>query len=108
MLGLILDVFILLALIRLITGDEGEGWGKPAVIALLASFGMAAATFNVDGAADSALWILLGVLVGIGAIVALGCFAFINIPLGKSALIAGGFVLYKTLFVILVALLMAA
>ncbi len=95
MLGLILDVFILVVLMRLITGQEEEGFGKPLIIALLASVCLVGASFGAAGAGASALWILLGAIVGVGVLVALGCMFLLQIEPGKSFIIGAIFMVYK-------------
>jgi len=101
MIGLVLDVLVLMVLIQVITGDEEGGWGKPTVTALLAAVGMRAASFGAANSPDDALLILFGAVAGVGALVALCCVGLMQIPFSKSLLIAGGFVLFKTVFILL-------
>jgi hypothetical protein len=104
MLGLILDTFILMVLIRLITGDENEGWGKPALIAVLAAVAMIGANLGANGTPEYALLILLGAIGGVGVMVALACWALLSVEFPKSLLIGFCFVVYKIAISILFAL----
>ena len=104
MLGLILDVLILMVLIRVITGDENDGWGLPAVIAVLAAVAMFAADMAALNSPENALIILFAAVVGVGTIVALCCLLLLGIPFGKSVLIDIGFLIYKIAFIVFVSL----
>ena len=109
MLLIILDTFILMVLMKLIGGNEEEGFGKPAVIAILASVALVAANIGAAGAgASAALWIILGSILGIGVIVALCCILLMSIQPLKSGLIGAAFVVYKIAISFILALAFGA
>ncbi len=108
MLGIILDTFILVVLIRVITGDEEDGLVKPAIIAVLAGIALFGASFAAVNAGAGGIWILVAAIAGVGVLVAIGCFALMGIDIKNSAIIGGAFVIYKIAISILFAFLFSA
>ena len=104
MLGIMLDTLVIMVLIRLLTGEENDGWGKPALIAVLSSVAMIAANVGASNAdPGSVLLILFGSLAGVGVFVFAGSWLLLNVEPLKALLVAILFVVYKALFIILFA-----
>ena len=107
MLGVILDIFVLVVLMRVITGQEEEGFGKPAIIAVLASVCLLGANLAAMNAGASALWIVIGAIAGVGVLVALCCILLLQIEPVKSVIIGVIFMVYKILISIAFAFMFA-
>lgn len=84
MLGLILDTFILVFLVKAIAEHEDDDFIKPAVIAILASITLFAASFAIASVEVGGLYILIGAILAVGVMVAAGCFILIGTDPNKA------------------------
>lgn len=108
MLMLIIDTFVLILLVRAITGDEEEGFLMPGIIAVIAGLALFGANMGAANVESGAIWIVLGAIVAVALLVALGCFALMGVTARDSAVIGGAFAAYKILISLLFAFAFAS
>ncbi|MEL7499578.1 MAG: hypothetical protein AAFN77_18390 [Planctomycetota bacterium] len=101
MLGIVIDTVILIVLIRAIADYEEDSYVQPGLIAVFASLGAYAGAQAAAAASFGVIWILLGIFISIGLLVALGCFALMDIDLKNCFIIGGAFAFIKFGFSIL-------
>ena len=95
-------------LIRFLTGEENDGWIKPALLAALATVAMIPAFMVAESAEPGyAAWILFVSYAGVGTSIFLGCWLLLEVKPMRASLVACGFVVYKLILAWLIGLLLA-
>ncbi len=107
MIGLIFDIIVIMALIRAVIGDDGEGFGKPIIVAIVAALFGIASLISISLNPSATVLILIGMVIGVGLAILVAILAVYQTETHKAAIIAVCFTVYKTAFHILSYLLFA-